>query len=64
MAGKTGTAQQVGEKCKCYDGSIAVSFAGFAPADKPRFTVYVVVKQAARRRQWRRHRRARCSARS
>ena len=32
--------------CKCYDdGGLAVSFAGFAPADKPRFTVYVVVKQ-------------------
>ncbi len=45
VAGKTGTAQQAGEKCQCYDGSIAVSFAGFAPADKPRFTVYVVVKK-------------------
>ena len=47
VAGKTGTAQQAGEKCQCYDGSIAVSFAGFAPADKPRFTVYVVVKKPA-----------------
>ena len=37
----------------------AVSFAGFAPADKPRFTVYVVVKQAARGRQRRWHRRPR-----
>ena len=45
VAGKTGTAQQAGEKCKCYDGSTAVSFAGFAPADKPRFTVYVVVSK-------------------
>ena len=27
----------------CYDGSTTVSFAGFAPADDPRFTVYVVV---------------------
>ena len=45
VAGKTGTAQQVGKKCKCYDGSTAVSFAGFAPADKPRFTVYVVVQK-------------------
>jgi cell division protein FtsI (penicillin-binding protein 3) len=43
-AGKTGTAQEVGAKCRCYDGSLDVSFAGFAPADKPRFTVYVVVK--------------------
>ena len=45
VAGKTGTAQQAGEKCKCYDGSTAVSFAGFAPADQPRFTVYVVIKK-------------------
>lgn len=45
VAGKTGTAQQVGAKCKCYDGSLAVSFAGFAPADDPRFTVYVVINK-------------------
>jgi cell division protein FtsI (penicillin-binding protein 3) len=44
VAGKTGTAQQVGAKCRCYDGSLAVSFAGFAPADNPRFTVYVVIQ--------------------
>ena len=45
VAGKTGTAQQVGKTCKCYDGSLAVSFAGFAPADNPRFTVYVVIQK-------------------
>ena len=44
VAGKTGTAQRVGAKCGCYDGTFTVSFAGFAPADKPRFTVYVVVQ--------------------
>ncbi len=44
VAGKTGTAQRVGSKCGCYDGSFTVSFAGFAPADNPRFTVYVVVQ--------------------
>ncbi len=45
VAGKTGTAQEVGGACNCYrDGGLAVSFAGFAPADKPRFTVYVVIK--------------------
>jgi cell division protein FtsI (penicillin-binding protein 3) len=45
VAGKTGTAQEVGGRCNCYrDGGIDVSFAGFAPADKPRFTVYVVIK--------------------
>lgn len=43
VAGKTGTAQRVGEECGCYDGSTSVSFAGFAPADDPRFTIYVVV---------------------
>ena len=44
VAGKTGTAQRVGSTCKCYDGTFTVSFAGFAPADKPRFLVYVVVQ--------------------
>jgi len=44
VAGKTGTAQRVGPECGCYDGTFTVSFAGFAPADKPRFTVYVVVQ--------------------
>jgi cell division protein FtsI (penicillin-binding protein 3) len=43
VAGKTGTAQRVDAECGCYDGSTSVSFAGFAPADDPRFTVYVVV---------------------
>jgi cell division protein FtsI (penicillin-binding protein 3) len=44
VAGKTGTAQRVGADCGCYDGTFTVSFAGFAPADDPRFTVYVVVQ--------------------
>jgi len=44
VAGKTGTAQRVGEECGCYDGTFTVSFAGFAPADNPRFTIYVVVQ--------------------
>jgi cell division protein FtsI (penicillin-binding protein 3) len=44
VAGKTGTAQRVGPTCKCYNGQFTVSFAGFAPADNPRFTVYVVVQ--------------------
>jgi cell division protein FtsI (penicillin-binding protein 3) len=43
VAGKTGTAQRVGPDCGCYDGTFTVSFAGFAPADDPRFTIYVVV---------------------
>ncbi|MCW2814824.1 MAG: peptidoglycan synthetase FtsI [Nocardioides sp.] len=41
VAGKTGTAQRVVDGV--YDGSFTVSFAGFAPADDPRFTAYVVV---------------------
>ncbi|MDF1603067.1 penicillin-binding protein 2 [Nocardioides sp. YIM 152315] len=44
VAGKTGTAQAVGAECGCYDGTFTVSFAGFAPADDPRFTIYVVVQ--------------------
>lgn len=43
VAGKTGTAQRVGKDCGCYDGTFTVSFAGFAPADDPRFTIYVVI---------------------
>ena len=44
VAGKTGTAQRVGPACGCYNNTFTVSFAGFAPADEPRFTVYVVVQ--------------------
>jgi cell division protein FtsI (penicillin-binding protein 3) len=45
VAGKTGTAQRVGGKCNCYKtGGFTVSFGGFAPADNPRFAVYVVVQ--------------------
>ena len=38
------TAQRASKECNCYDGTFTVSFAGFAPADKPRFTVYVVIQ--------------------
>ena len=50
VAGKTGTAQRVGTCGKgpdehgCYDGTDTVSFAGFAPAQNPRFTIYVVIQ--------------------
>ncbi len=47
VAGKTGTAQRVGKTCRCYDGTFTVSFGGFAPADDPRFLVYVVVQDPA-----------------
>jgi cell division protein FtsI (penicillin-binding protein 3) len=43
VAGKTGTAQRAGKDGR-YDDTFTVSFAGFAPADDPRFTVYVVVQ--------------------
>ncbi len=43
VAGKTGTAQRIDPECGCYGRDFTVSFAGFAPADDPRFTVYVVV---------------------
>jgi cell division protein FtsI (penicillin-binding protein 3) len=46
VAGKTGTAQRVVDGR--YDGSLTVSFAGFAPADDPRFTVYVAVQDPQR----------------
>src|SRR3546814_5517318 len=44
VAGKTGTAQRVGKECGCYDGTFTISFGGFAPADDPRFTVYVMIQ--------------------
>ena len=43
VAGKTGTAQRVDPACRCYDGT-TVSFVGTAPADDPRFTLYVAVQ--------------------
>ena len=52
VAGKTGTAQRVGPICGCYNGQFTVSFAGFAPADNPRFTVYVVVQNPRNGRRW------------
>ena len=41
---ETGTAQRANPECGCYDGTFTVSFAGFAPADDPRFTVYVAIQ--------------------
>jgi cell division protein FtsI (penicillin-binding protein 3) len=43
VAGKTGTAQEVDSACGCYR-KWATSFAGFAPADNPRFVTYVVLQ--------------------
>ena len=47
VAGKTGTSQRVDPACGCYRG-VSVSFAGFAPADRPRFLAYVVVHNPRR----------------
>ncbi len=44
VAGKTGTAQRVANGTYAGNGTV-VSFAGFAPADDPRFTVYVVLNR-------------------
>jgi cell division protein FtsI (penicillin-binding protein 3) len=43
VAGKTGTAQRVDDKCHCYRGYTA-SFIGFAPADQPRYVVSVTIQ--------------------
>jgi cell division protein FtsI (penicillin-binding protein 3) len=43
VAGKTGTANRVDPTCGCYRGYTA-SFIGFAPADRPRLVVSVVLQ--------------------
>jgi cell division protein FtsI (penicillin-binding protein 3) len=43
VAGKTGTAQVVDPSCGCYSGKVDVSFAGFAPADDPKYAVAVTL---------------------
>jgi cell division protein FtsI (penicillin-binding protein 3) len=46
LAGKTGTANKVDEKTGLYSGSRYIaSFVGFAPADKPRLLVTVMVDE-------------------
>jgi cell division protein FtsI (penicillin-binding protein 3) len=43
VAGKTGTAMRVDDKCHCYRGYTA-SFIGFAPADKPQYVISVTIQ--------------------
>jgi len=43
VAGKTGTAQYSGGGITYADGMYTTSFAGFAPADSPRYVTYVVL---------------------
>ncbi|MEN3583605.1 penicillin-binding protein 2 [Streptomyces sp. ZYX-F-203] len=45
VAGKTGTANRVDPETGTYNGYTS-SFAGFAPADKPRVTVYCAIQNA------------------
>jgi len=47
VAGKTGTANRVDPVTGRYKGYTS-SFAGFAPADKPRVTVYCAIQNATR----------------
>ncbi|MEV5935432.1 penicillin-binding protein 2 [Streptomyces sp. NPDC052079] len=47
VAGKTGTANRVDPATGKYHGYTS-SFAGFAPADKPRITVYCVIQNATK----------------
>ncbi|MFJ3227630.1 peptidoglycan D,D-transpeptidase FtsI family protein [Streptomyces sp. NPDC086783] len=47
VAGKTGTANRVDPATGKYHGYTS-SFAGFAPADKPRITVYCAIQNATR----------------
>ncbi|WP_068278206.1 peptidoglycan D,D-transpeptidase FtsI family protein [Aldersonia kunmingensis] len=49
IAGKTGTAQQVDPKCKCYSSSnYWITFAGIAPADNPRYVVGIMLDAPVR----------------
>ena len=43
VAGKTGTAMRIDDKCGCYRGYTA-SFIGFAPADKPAYVISVTIQ--------------------
>jgi cell division protein FtsI (penicillin-binding protein 3) len=46
VAGKTGTAHVAGGNVKYYDGVYQASFAGYFPADAPKYTCIVVIKTA------------------
>ncbi len=44
IAGKTGTAQQIDQNCKCYSQSqYWITFAGILPADNPRYVVGIML---------------------
>jgi cell division protein FtsI (penicillin-binding protein 3) len=43
--GKTGTAQKISENGRYSDKKYVSSFVGFAPADKPKITVLVIIDE-------------------
>lgn len=46
VAGKTGTAQRPNPECRCYaGGGYWATFAGFAPADDPRYVIAISIEQ-------------------
>nr|WP_040747658.1 penicillin-binding protein 2 [Nocardia transvalensis] len=49
VAGKTGTAQQIDAKCRCYSADrYWITFAGIAPADNPRYVVGIMLNAPIR----------------
>ncbi|MBF4997499.1 penicillin-binding protein 2 [Nocardia sp. BSTN01] len=49
IAGKTGTAQQIDEKCQCYSADrYWITFAGIAPADNPRYVIGIMLNAPVR----------------
>ncbi|MBC2587967.1 peptidoglycan D,D-transpeptidase FtsI family protein [Rhodococcus aetherivorans] len=49
VSGKTGTAQQVDPACKCYSNSnYWITFAGIAPADRPRYVIGIMLDAPTR----------------
>ncbi|NQE86986.1 penicillin-binding protein 2 [Nocardia terpenica] len=49
IAGKTGTAQQIDQKCRCYSNDrYWITFAGIAPADNPRYVVGIMMDAPVR----------------
>jgi len=52
IAGKTGTAQKVGAGGRYVEGEYILSFVGFAPAEEPKFLLYVAVDAPQRGPQW------------
>ncbi|WP_442942810.1 peptidoglycan D,D-transpeptidase FtsI family protein [Nocardia sp. NBC_01503] len=49
VAGKTGTAQQIDQKCRCYSTDrYWITFAGMAPADNPRYVIGMMLDAPVR----------------